>query len=69
MVMTIYLTKALFDMDLKAKHDAELENLRQRYSNQIKAIKKQLEVEEARLRSRQSNELSRAQRKETVKTQ
>ena len=56
-------------MDLKAKHDAELENLRQRYSNQIKAIKKQLEIEEARLRSRQSNELSRAQRKETVKTQ
>jgi len=49
----------LLEMDLKDRHDAERDALRQRYTHQINALKKQLEAEEARLRARQSEELRR----------
>jgi hypothetical protein len=54
-------------VELVEKHHAELEALRQRHSNQMKALKKQLEAEEARLRSRQSDELRRSQQKEMAR--
>jgi hypothetical protein len=66
-LMKRYHNLRLSNMDLKDKHNGELESLRQRYSNQIKSVKKQLEIEEARLRSRQSAELNSVQRKEMVK--
>ena len=54
-------------MDLDVKHKAELEALRQQYLLQIKSLKKQLENEEARLRSRQSEEIRLHKLKETAK--
>jgi hypothetical protein len=49
-------------MDLNEKHRAEREALQQRYMQQINSLKKQLENEEARLRSRHSEELRRQQK-------
>ena len=49
-------------MDLNEKHRVEREALQQRYMQQINSLKKQLENEEARLRSRHSEELRRQQK-------
>jgi len=49
-------------MELNEKHQAEREALQQRYMQQINSLKKQLENEEARLRSRHSEELRRQQK-------
>lgn len=49
-------------MDLNEKHQAEREALQQHYMNQMNSLKKQLENEEARLRSRHSEELRRQQK-------
>lgn len=49
-------------MNLNEKHRAEREALQQRYMQQINSLKKQLENEEARLRSRHSEELRRQQK-------
>lgn len=49
-------------MDLNKKHRAEREALQQHYMHQINSLKKQLENEEARLRSRHSEELRRQQK-------
>ena len=44
-------------MGLNEKHAFELDALRQRYMQQINLLKKQLESEEARLRSRHADEI------------
>jgi len=49
-------------MDLNEKHRVEREALQQHYMHQINSLKKQLENEEARLRSRHSEELRRQQK-------
>ena len=54
-------------MDLNEKHRAEREALQQHYMHQINSLKKQLENEEARLRSRHSEEIRLHKLKETAK--
>jgi len=54
-------------MDLNEKHRAEREALQQHYMQQINSLKKQLENEEARLRSRHSEEIRLHKLKETAK--
>jgi hypothetical protein len=49
--------------DLTKSHVLQIEKLRHRYESQILSLRKQLEQEEARLRSRHSDELRQVEQK------
>ena len=53
--------------DLTKSHVLQIEKLRNRYESQILSMRKQLEQEEARLRSRHSDELRQVEQKQPNK--